>query len=56
MNGIPITEWRMTLPCPARCDKILPMSRLAVFAALLLVLTATPARADGFLTLWVSNC
>ncbi len=55
MNGIPITEWRMTVPCPARCDRILPVSRLAVVAALLLVLTSAPARADGFLTPFVGH-
>ena len=55
MNGIPITEWRMTVPCPARCDRILPVSRLAVVAALLLVLTSAPAHADGFLTPFIGD-
>jgi Outer membrane protein beta-barrel domain len=36
-----------------RRDRIAPMSRLAVFAALLLVMTSSPARADGFLTPYI---
>ncbi len=54
----------MTIPRLARRDRIVPVSRLAAFAALLLVLTSTPARADGFLTPFIgynfggdsSNC
>ena len=49
---------------PARRDRIVPVSRLAAFAALLLVMTSAPARADGFLTPFIgynfggdsSNC
>src|SRR5712692_4770682 len=54
----------MTIPRLARRDRIVPVSRLAAFAAVLLVLTSTPARADGFLTPFIgynfggdsSNC
>jgi opacity protein-like surface antigen len=40
---------------PARRDTIVPVSRVAVLAALLLVLPSTPARAGGFLTPFIGE-
>src|SRR5947207_814871 len=54
MNGIPITEWRMTVPRQARSDRILPLSRLAVFAAFLLVMTSH-LPADAFMTPFIGD-
>jgi hypothetical protein len=46
---------RVTLPRLASHDRIVPVSRLTGFTALLLVLASAPARADGFVTPFIGD-